>query len=193
MDKDTKNVWMGEEEIELIERHLKPDFSMLEYGCGGSTLHFSRLVKNYYSIESNNEWADKILNQSPENVNMVLSLPEATEDVIKICEREMKEREDYSWDTLFNTSFYRIFKEYINSHEHFNSRFDAVLIDGRARQHCARAVHGVIDENAVVFVHDFFSNNPVSQRTMQHKPILEKYKIIDQVESGQTIVALKKK
>ena len=85
---------MSEEEIELIERHLEPHFSMLEYGCGGSTLHFSRLVKNYYSIESDNEWADKILNQSPQNVNMILSLPEATEDVIKICEREMKERED---------------------------------------------------------------------------------------------------
>ena len=36
-NKDTKNVWMSEEEIELIERHLEPHFSMLEYGCGGST------------------------------------------------------------------------------------------------------------------------------------------------------------
>jgi len=72
-NKDTKNVWMSEEEIELIERHLEPHFSMLEYGCGGSTLHFSRLVKNYYSIESDNEWADKILNQSPQNVNMASS------------------------------------------------------------------------------------------------------------------------
>ena len=70
--------------------------------------------------------------------------------------------------------------------------FDAVLIDGRARQHCAKAVYNAIDENAVVFIHDFFPNDPVSGRPYAHKPILEKYKIIDEVKTGQTIAALKK-
>ena len=56
---------MSEEEIDLIERHLSPHFSMLEYGCGGSTVHFPQLVKNYCSIESDQEWADKTAKQVP--------------------------------------------------------------------------------------------------------------------------------
>ena len=195
----TNKVWMSEEEIDLIERHLSPHFSMLEYGCGGSTVHFPQLVKNYCSIESDQEWADKTAKQVPQNVSMILARPKATEDVIKICEREMKERDDYSWDTLFDTSFYQIFEQYINGYKFFNlenrpanAMFDAVLIDGRARQHCAKAVYNAIDENAVVFIHDFFPNDPVSGRPYAHKPILEKYKIIDEVKTGQTIAALKK-
>ena len=191
---------MSEEEIALIERYLKNDFSMLEYGCGGSTLHFSPLVKKYYSIESDKEWADKVMEERPPNIQLLLARPKASEDVIKVCEREMKQREDYSWDTLFETSFYKIFDEYVNGHEYFdtkpkppNAQFDVVLIDGRARQHCAKSVYNIIDENAVVFVHDFAPDDPVSGRPFAHKPILEKYKIIDEIKTGQTLVALKKK
>jgi hypothetical protein len=178
---------MSEEEVALIERHLKNDFSMLEYGSGGSTLHFSTLVKKYYSIESDKEWVDRIIKEAPSNVNMVLSVPEASEKVIKYCEREMKEKSDYSWDTLFDNSFYQIFEEYINAHKHFETKFDAVLIDGRARAHCAKAIHEVIDKDTVVFVHDFWP------RLGAHRPILDGYEIIDDWPEGkQTIAALKK-
>lgn len=185
---------MSEEEIALIERYLKNDFSMLEYGSGGSTLRFSPLVKKYYSIESDKEWADKVMQENPPNVNLLLAQPKASEDVIQVCEREMKLREDYSWDTLFETSFYKIFDQYVNGHKYFdtsdkpsNAQFDAVLIDGRARQHCAKSIYNIIDENAVVFVHDFFPRLDV-----HYGPILEKYKIIDEERTRQTIVALKK-
>ena len=41
---------------------LHPDYSMLEWGSGGSTIEFSQqYVKEYYSIEHNKEWHDKVL------------------------------------------------------------------------------------------------------------------------------------
>ena len=54
------NPWMSRDEIGMIEGYLKPSFKMLEYGSGGSTLYFSRLVKEYYSVEHDVEWYEKI-------------------------------------------------------------------------------------------------------------------------------------
>lgn len=54
------NVYMSNEEIDMVEKYLDKDFIMLEYGSGGSTLHFSRYVKEYYSIEHDFFWFNKI-------------------------------------------------------------------------------------------------------------------------------------
>lgn len=39
---------MKDTEIKLFESHLNLNDIVLEYGCGGSTLHFSKFVKYYY-------------------------------------------------------------------------------------------------------------------------------------------------
>ena len=44
---------MSPKEIAFIEKYLTKDKVMLEWGAGGSTLYFSQLVKEYYSIEHN--------------------------------------------------------------------------------------------------------------------------------------------
>lgn len=65
-------VWMDNKEIELIDKYLNKDKIMLEYGSGGSTLYFSKFVKEYYSIEHNKLWYDKIkgkTNNSNININ----------------------------------------------------------------------------------------------------------------------------
>ena len=48
--------WMSKEEINLIEKYLKKDHITLEWGSGGSTAHFSKLVKEWNAIEHNKEW-----------------------------------------------------------------------------------------------------------------------------------------
>jgi len=52
--------WMTDKQISIISSYLNPSFTMLEWGCGGSTLTFSKLVKNYYSIEHNLEWYRRV-------------------------------------------------------------------------------------------------------------------------------------
>ena len=44
----------------MIEKYLSPETIMLEYGSGGSTLYFSKFVKEYYSIEHDKKWYDEI-------------------------------------------------------------------------------------------------------------------------------------
>ena len=177
---------MSEEEIRFIESHINEDSYMLEYGCGGSTLHFSNYVKGYCSIESSREWFEKVKSKPDNNATMILIPPKAHEDVIRVSEREERESPDYCWDNLFNSSFYKIFEDYVNAHQAFEvDKLDAILIDGRARQHCAKAVYDIIDKEAVVFMHDFFPRKP-------YHIVLEKYKMIGQVTTGQTLVALKK-
>ena len=44
-------VWMSQTEINMIESYLKPESLMLEWGCGGSTFHFSQFVEKYYSVD----------------------------------------------------------------------------------------------------------------------------------------------
>ena len=53
-------VWMSQKEIKMIEKYLTPETIMLEYGSGGSTIHFSKFVKEYYSLEHNKEWYNKV-------------------------------------------------------------------------------------------------------------------------------------
>ena len=178
--------WMSKEEISFVESFINKDSYMLEYGCGGSTLHFPDYVKGYCSIESDEEWFKKIKEHPDNNAAMVLIPPKAHEDVIRVAEKQERDSPDYSWDNLQNSIFYKIFEDYTEAHRAFVvDRFDAILIDGRARQHCARAIYDVIDKDAVVFIHDFFP------RKTYHL-VLEKYKMIGQVLSGQSIVALQK-
>jgi len=120
--------WMSQAEIGMIESYLKPDFSMLEWGCGGSTLHFSRFVKKYYSIEHNETWFEKI---KPETNNKNISLHFAPE------------KNNY--------------KEYVYHPLNFDLKFDAILVDGRQRSRCLElAANRLTHKDSVVFIHDFW-------------------------------------
>ena len=48
--------WMSKEEIKLIEKYLNKNQVVLEWGSGGSTAHFSKFVKEWYSIEHDKDW-----------------------------------------------------------------------------------------------------------------------------------------
>ena len=178
--------WMSKEEMAFIESYINKDSIMLEYGCGGSTLHFPDYVKKYCSIESDGQWYQKVSEQAREDVAMILIPPKAAEGVIFEAEKQEKFSPDYNWDNLDKSIFYKIFEDYIEAHQAFGvQKFDAILIDGRARQHVAKSIYDFIDENTVVFIHDFFPRK-------HYHFLLEKYRTIGQVLTGQTMVALQK-
>ena len=54
------DVYMCNEELDIVEKYLDKNFVMLEYGSGGSTLYFSKHVKEYHSIEHDFSWFKKI-------------------------------------------------------------------------------------------------------------------------------------
>lgn len=52
--------WLTYGAIMELEEFLTPNFKVLEFGCGGSTIFFSRRCKSVKSMESNEVWADKV-------------------------------------------------------------------------------------------------------------------------------------
>ena len=60
--------WLGQRTLELeypwltpgaivyLESIIKPDFDILEFGCGGSTLFFARRCRGVVSFETNQKW-----------------------------------------------------------------------------------------------------------------------------------------
>ena len=107
--RDKMPPWMSKEQMGFVESFINKDCYMLEYGAGGSTLHFPDYVKGYCSIESDQEWFQKVKEHPDNNAAMLLVPPKAHEDVIKVAEKQERDSAEYSWDNLQNSVFYKIF------------------------------------------------------------------------------------
>ena len=146
---DAKKPGMPKRDWERILQYLKPNFTMFEWGSGGSTTFFSYFVKQYISVEHSHEWFLRTINQieKEERANVILywvNAPGAdyTEYANKIHDKALKD-----------------------------VHFDAVLIDGRSRVECAKNLLDMIDEDCLVFLHD-------AQRD-RYTEILYYYQVID--------------
>lgn len=169
---NTMQPWMSADEIALIEHYLQPHFTMLEWGAGGSTVHFSHQVQEYHSIEHSLEWVEKIQAELESTHRTNTSLYHVESNLPRSFPTKPEE-----------------FADYIAYPAIINKKFDAVLIDGRARQFCAKFVLPYLKPNAKVFIHDFFS-----PRRSRYKIVLQDYDIINFSTTGeQTLVILQKK
>lgn len=137
--------WMQEKEFIMITDVLNDDTVMLEWGSGGSTIAFSSMVSKYYSIEHDEEWYNKI------KLELETSYP--LNDIDYRCVKQNKEI-----DTSQST--YEQFKDYIDAVDDFNTKFDVVFIDGRARRLCAKKVIPYLKPSSIVFIHDYVLRTP---------------------------------
>jgi len=158
---------MQDNEIELIEKYLNKDVNMLEYGSGNSTLYYSERVRKLTSLEYNRRWFNKVDEQ-------VKKLPHVK--LVFIPCKKVK------------PATYKEYKEYIDWPKSQKEIWDVVLIDGRARQWCAKSILDNITKDSVVFVHDWGPlDNPKRER---YNRILDWYEV---VEEAHSLVALRKK
>jgi hypothetical protein len=83
------------------------------------------------------------------------------------------------------------YDSYIHAPELLGKKFDAILVDGRARPQCAfEALSLLKDLNSIVFMHDYYSNIP--DRRYYH--IVEKwYDIVESVHGTPGMVVLRPK
>ena len=137
--------WMDDKEKDLITKHFSPNKVMLEWGSGGSTIEFSQHLKKYYSIEHNKEWYNTINKEiklkSLSNINYNY-IPQNRPQILDGRQSE-----------------YTQFKDYIDIVDTFNTKFDIVLIDGRARRLCAQKIIPYLNEGAIVIIHDWVLRN----------------------------------
>ena len=159
---------MHEFEYEFIKKYLNENDILLEWGAGNSTLYWAGVVKKVISVEHDIYWYDKInkiINfYDIKNIELY-NIPPHTPDPIP-CR-------------------YAQFKDYIEFPKNENFKFTKVLIDGRARKYCAKSIADMIDNDVIVFIHDF--NRPDYQKTLDY------YDVIEVITEGQGIAALKKK
>lgn len=57
--------------IKFIEPRLKKEFRVFEYGCGNSTIWYSKRTRLVVAVENNREWYEKIKVLLPENAQLV--------------------------------------------------------------------------------------------------------------------------
>jgi hypothetical protein len=156
---------MYNDECEFISNFLNDDDILLEWGSGNSTIYWSGLVKKVITIEHHKKYYDfveKVKNgYGITNIKQIFIPPND------------------------NLTEYGKFIDYIEYPKNNNIKFTKVLIDGEARNFCAKSIVNIINENTIVFVHDF--NNK------KYQEILENYSIIKQLSSHENmgIVALK--
>ena len=120
---------MPERDWMFILKHLKPHFTMLEWGSGGSTTFFSYFVKKYISFEHSRKWFSH---------------------TIRALNKEKRANVVLYWINAPNTDY----TEYTNKISEIEDKLDAVLIDGRNRVGCAKKLLEYIDDDCLVFLHD---------------------------------------
>lgn len=119
--------WMDNREIQKIVSYLKPNYKMFEWGCGGSTIYFSKFVSLYRSVEHKREWYNKIKQSVGKNTEIFLY--ENTDD----------------------------YQSYITSISKYKDQYDAILVDGRQRVLCSIIAKSFLKTNGLLFVHDYFN------------------------------------
>lgn len=162
--------WMTEEEINLLKFYLKKDMVVFEWGGGGSTLEFSKFVKEYYSVEHDFEWY-VLLSKKIERNTKLYFVPAETVNL--------------GWFPRFKEGKYNDFKSYVNFIDVLGSlgkKFDVVIVDGRARVDCAIRAQDYLKDNGVIFIHDF--------EREYYWDVLRYYQIIEIVDK---LVVLKKR
>jgi len=188
---DLSSVGMEHSEALMAERYIKDKSKMLEWGGGGSTLYFPRLVEKYVSIEHNQEWYEELKPQLLENVEFyhvpiheekfddeldknavdILSGPEDTETRDGIV----------YWLTRGNFDWH-CGMDYIKKPVELPYRnYDVIFVDGRCRAMCAYIAKYLLKDDGHLLFHDF--NN----RTY-YFGILKYYEIVDSVETLAVLV-----
>ena len=172
--------WMHPKEVELVKKYLKPTDIMMEYGSGGSTIQFGNLVDTYYSVEHVEDWYLKVWTAIEKNYLL--------DDTHKnVFLNHIAPNKPRSKPTQYDE-----FTDYIEFPKNLdNVKFDKVFIDGRARSHCAKFILDYLHEDSIVFFHDFWAR-PEYHWILDYYDEVESVKDT-QVETGQTIVALKPK
>jgi hypothetical protein len=195
-------------EIELVQSYCKDDSVMLEWGCGGSTTIFPKYVKKFYSIEHNLDWYwnvqqelydDKLNNAEIHLCDIPKGVPTNREefwnkydDNILYASEHLDNHNIPKLDDCVYPRDKYVWGEYIDYVDNLGvDHFDIVFIDGRARTDCAYKVLNYIDEDSIVFIHDFWPR-PEYHKVFDYYTEVVSIKDTQVGEGGQTIVGLRK-
>ena len=171
-------------EVAYVKKLLAPGMSCLEWGMGWSTLEFSPLVGRWHSIEHDQAWFDTITQRLGDRSNVT--------PVLAVCEnaqwwraRHRRRKCSYwpsSWADLARTTKTGGYQPLVTAVTAIEQRpFDLILVEGRARPECVKAVydHRLLKAGGKLLVHDWYNRKP--GRT-HYNLVLAKYRVVKVVE-----------
>lgn len=130
--------WITFPAIDRLNKIIRPDMEVFEYGSGGSTLFWARRVGNITSVEHDRGWFEKmqglLSSGQPGNIRYQLFEPQEDPDFQK---KDFRNPEDY---ISSGKDFYgKNFESYVKSIDTYpDGHFDIIVVDGRARPSCIR-------------------------------------------------------
>ena len=62
--------WLTYPAIDFIERRIRPDMCVFEFGCGASTLWWAQRVKKVIACEHDSAWYQEVVRSIPANVSL---------------------------------------------------------------------------------------------------------------------------
>ncbi len=171
---------MHPDEIEMLERHLRPGIAYLEFGAGGSTrLALAHGVTSCHSVESDPVWIEKLRqDQAVREAEAIDRLRFHPIDLGPLLTWGMpadKSRIEH-WQSYFLAVWDRLPRDP-----------DLVLIDGRFRTACGLVALALCEPRATVLMHDFF--DPLAIRK-NYRTLLE---VADIAEQAGQLVSLRRK
>ena len=134
---DLEMPWFSYAAIDFLEKFVKPQMSVFEYGSGGSTLFFARRAKRVFSVEDNPQWFEWVSRRLEEK-----GFSNAT---LKLCEFDFKK------PIGFENS------EYLQAMP--DEKFDIIVVDGseewtQVRPICFEKAEARVKQGGIIVVDD---------------------------------------
>ena len=132
--------WISYPAIKMLEKILKPEMRVFEWGVGGSTLFFSARVRQLVSIEHDLQWAEKIRTAMELNdlAWELFVVPPGPSENRRVGDPGNPEFYASALEACIGLSFHA----YATVIDRFpDNFFNLILIDGRSRISCA--FHGI--------------------------------------------------
>ncbi len=139
--------WIRRDIILLLNRLVKPNFSVLEWSSGSSTVWMLPRVNRLISVESDVQWANSVVERVkqmglshkiqfhiiPPTKNPIRSQTELQEE-----SGENSDNSRYEWAKSRHDGYY--YQQYVMVElpQELHGKFDLIIVDGRARSACLR-------------------------------------------------------
>jgi len=131
--------WMNFEVCDWLNSYLSKEMKLFEWGSGGSTLFYAKLVDQVISIEYDAEYFDFVGQQlkGKENVELVLA----------------PAQDSGQFKSFSPNHVGSYFDDYVKSIDKYpDNSFDVIVVDGRQRNECfKRALKKLKTDGIIVF------------------------------------------
>lgn len=127
--------WMAFGAIRFLEKKLRPEMRLFEFGSGGSTFFWTSRVGSVVSVEHDRHWYAMVQQQLPgTGVEFLLVEPEPDAG---FAQKTYRNPDDYiSHDQHYDGLNFERYAKTIDRYA--RDYFDVIVVDGRARPSCIR-------------------------------------------------------